>query len=267
VDARKQRCVPARVTGMKNDLAAPPCESRREPLEDYLSNREFVSSSQLRRFEKSGLTAGQLPDGGVVSGTVMGEAFHALVLEPQMFPERYLVPADTAAAQRVDSGEEAIRRQSLDAWQWSALCRGRDALLESRQAPVSDWLSAGRKELSIYWTDTQGGRWKARPDCFTDHIVLDLKTTNDCGGESFRRTRERFGYDLQAAHYVDAVARLTGEAPRFAFLAVELSTPYAVRVHELGELELDAARRRLEVLKNAYVAASVSTGRDSPRGA
>ncbi len=249
--------------GVNNGLSVHYCESRREPLADYLSNREFVSSSQLRRFEKSGLTAGQLADGGVVSGTVMGEAFHALVLEPQMFSKHYLVLADTTVGQQVDSEGDAMQRQWLDAWQWSALCRGRDALLESRQAPVSDWLSAGKKELSIYWADSRGARWKARPDCFTDDIVLDLKTTTDCRNEPFRRTRERFGYDLQAAHYVDAVARLTGATPRFAFLAVELNTPCAVRVHELDDLELDAARRRLEVLKNAYIAASVLTDQDS----
>jgi len=244
------------MTELKKDLPDHYCESRREPLADYLSNRGFVSSSQLRRFERSGLTAGQLAEGGVVTGTVMGEAFHALVLEPQIFSKQYLVLADTNAEQRVDSEGDAMQRQWLDAWQWSALCRGRDALLGSGQAPVSDWLSAGNKELSIYWADSLGGRWKARPDCFTDNIVLDLKTTNDCGDESFGRTRERFGYDLQAAHYVDAVTRLTGEAPRFAFLAVELNTPYAVRVHELSRPELDAARRRLELVKQAYSAAS-----------
>ncbi len=193
----------------------------------------------------------------------MGEAFHALVLEPQLFSKHYLVLAETTTGQRVDSEDAAMQREWLNAWQWSALCRGRDALLAFRQAPVSDWLSAGKKELSIYWADSQGGRWKARPDCFTDRIVLDLKTTNDCGSESFRRTRERFGYDLQAAHYVDAVARLTGEAPRFAFLAVELNTPYAVQVHELDELDLDTARRRLHRLKDAYVAASVMADRES----
>ncbi len=248
---------------VKNDRSAHYCETRCEPLADYLSNREFVSSSQLRRFERSGLTAEQLADGGVVTGTVMGEAFHALVLEPQMFSKRYLVLAETKTEQRVESEDAAMQLEWLDAWQWSALCRGRDALLTSRQAPVSEWLSTGRKELSIYWADQQGGRWKARPDCFTDRIVLDIKTTNDCRRESFKRTRERFGYDLQAAHYVDAVARLTGEAPRFAFLAVELDSPYAVQVHELDELELDAARSRLDALKNAYVAASSIAGRDS----
>ena len=230
------------------------CESRREPLSDYLANDTFVSSTQLRRFGKVGLTAAQLADGGVVTGTVMGEAFHALVLEPEVFATQYLVLADTHSDQAAVPEDELMQRQWLDAWQWSALSHGRDALLACR--PVSDWLSAGRKELSIYWSDVSGAQWKARPDCFTNEIVLDLKTTSDCRPPAFGRTRDRFGYDLQAAHYVDAVARLTGTAPRFAFLAVELSAPYSVWIHELCASELATARRQLDELKSGYIAAA-----------
>jgi len=241
-----------------NEFLTDRCESRREPLGDYLADRAFVSSTQLRRFGKVGLTASQLVDGGVVTGTVMGEAFHALVLEPDVFSKQYLVLADTHPGQAAISENELMQRRWLDAWQWSALSHGRDALLACTQFPVSEWLSAGEKELSIYWSDAAAARWKARPDCFTSDIVLDLKTTNDCRPQAFARTRDRFGYDLQAAHYVEAVARLTGRTPRFAFLAVELCAPYSVWVHELGADDLGAAQRQLDQLKSAYVAATVA---------
>ncbi len=236
------------------------CESRREPLADYLANCDFVSSTQLRRFGKLGLTASQLVDGGCVSGTVMGEAFHALVLEPEVFPQQYLVLADVDHRQQARSEDEAMQRTWLNAWQWSALCHGRDALLAHRQFPVAQWLAEGSKELSIYWTDEAGAPWKARPDCFTGDIVLDLKTTGDCRPDAFKHARERFGYDLQAVHYLDAVSQLTGSTPRFAFLAVELSVPYAVRVHQLEAGEIRTARRLLEQLKCAYVAAGQTAG-------
>jgi len=239
------------------------CESQREPLEDYLANRDFVSSSQLRRFARTGLTASRSHESSVVGETVMGEAFHSLVLEPHVFSQQYLVLDDTRGTQQVGSEVEAMQRHWLNAWQWSALCKGRDALLREQQAPVSQWLANGRKELSIYWGDPDNGFWKARPDCFTDTIVVDLKTTSDCRSAPFRRTRERFGYDLQAAHYVDAVSHLTGSDPRFAFLAVELSTPYAVQVHELSAGELAAARKRLSALKRSYIAATGPASRTS----
>jgi hypothetical protein len=243
------------------------CKAHREPLADYLRNREYVSSSQLRRFDRSGLPGWQLPDAGMVPGTIMGEALHALVLEPDAFSRRYLVLADAAGAQSVRCEQDLMRREWLDAWQWAVLSGARNALLSCRQAPVSRWLAAGRKELSIYWRDHAGAPWKARPDCFTDEIVLDLKTTSDCRPPAFGRTRERFGYDLQAAHYVDAVTRLTGKTPRFAFLAVELTAPYSVWLHELDGNEIDAASARLDELKRAYLAASkaVDDPRASPR--
>lgn len=236
-------------------------ETRCEPLAEYLANREFVSSTQLRRFGKSGLTASQLDNGGLVAGTAMGEAFHVLVLEPELFSQQYLVLSDADHGKSGSSGQtpseaELMRRRWVDAWQWSALRHARDALLACRKYPVADWLRAGTREMSIYWCDEAGRRWKARPDCFTADIVLDLKTTRDCRPDAFKRSRERFGYDLQAAHYVDAVARLTGKVPRFAFLSVELNTPYSVWVHKLEDDEIRAARSLLDRLKRDYVAAS-----------
>jgi hypothetical protein len=236
------------------------CEARLEPLSDYLGNIEFVSSSQLRRFARSGLTGLQLPDAGVVTGTVMGEAFHALVLEPEAFERGYLVLLDAAGDQHAVSEQGLMDRTWLDAWQWSALCGARNALLACKQAPLADWLANGRKELSIYWRDEEGIGWKARPDCLAPGIVFDLKTTSDCRPEAFRRTRQRFDYDLQAAHYVETVAHLTGQEPRFAFVAVELNAPYAVWVHELCGSEIDTARARLGELKKAYIEASRAAG-------
>ncbi len=251
---------------MQNQPTVGVCEARHEPIADYLANREFVSSTHLRRFAQLGLTASQLTNGGVATGTVMGEALHALVLEPEIFFRQYLVLAETGHQQQAPSEDDLMRRVWLDAWQWSALCHARDALLSCRQCPLREWLSVGTKELSIYWSDEAGVRWKARPDCFTREIVVDLKTTGDCRPQAFKATRERFGYDLQAAHYVDAVARLTGNKLRFAFVAVELGAPYSVWVHELAAEELRAARQRLDQLKQAYLAASKAAG-DAQAGA
>ena len=186
----------------------------------------------------------------------MGEALHALVLEPEVFATQYLVLAETRLPQAGISEGDAMQRQWLDAWQWSALHHARDALMTCKQFPITDWLSSGEKELSIYWSDGAGSKWKARPDCFTPDIVLDLKTTGDCRPHAFRRTRDRLDYDVQAAHYVEAVSRLAGQKPGFAYIAVELTKPYSVRVHELDAADSDAARSRLADLKSGYVAAA-----------
>jgi hypothetical protein len=222
----------------------------REPLSAYLSNREHASSSQLRRFARHGvLLAG---DADWFEGSPLGEALHALVLEPHCFADDYLVLDGSVPLAAHLSEEAAMRRKWLDAWQWNTLRKARDAVFSHHQGHVSRWLEAGTKELSIYWSDEWGGRWKARPDCFTQDVVFDLKTTSDCRPQAFAQTRERLGYDFQAAHYVDAIARLTGRAPRFVYVTVELSPPYAVWLHELSAAQINAVTARLQELKTAF---------------
>lgn len=228
------------------------CRTRREPLAEYLANWDYVSSSQLRRFAHNGGRLLAATDAAVFDGSPMGEALHSLVLEPDVFEQQYLVLDGSVPADRTLSESEAMQRVWLDAWQWAALARARETILACAQAPVARWLAEGEKELSIYWTDEHGGRWRARPDCFTPEIVLDLKTTADCRPEAFGRTRERLRYDFQAAHYVEAVAALCGRAPHFAYVAVELGPPCAVWVHELSEHETDNAVETLRAVKHRY---------------
>lgn len=231
------------------------CVSRVEPIEDYLADLEFISSTHLRRFTRTGLVAAQYRDSVATTGPMMGEALHSLVLEPERFRARYLVLDDARLGQTGISEEDVMRREWLDAWQWSSLKHARDALLKCDRLPVAQWLESGRKELSIYWRDVAGHRWKARPDCFTPDIVLELKTTSDCRPGPFARARERFGYDLQAAHYIDAVARLTGHVPSLLFVAIELAPPYSVWIHERRQQDMKAAHDELARIKAAYIEA------------
>lgn len=228
------------------------CFSRREPLSEYLANRDYISSSQLRRFERMGEKSIGMQVGASFSGSMMGEAMHSLLLEPDSFDSQYLVLDGSVPANRDTSESDAMAREWLDAWQWSALTRARDSILAFRLAPLARWLGEGEKELSIYWTDASGGRWKARPDCFTQEVVLDLKTTTDCRVDPFARTRGKLRYDYQAVHYLEAVNALTGATPHFVYLAVELASPYSIMVHELSDTELLAARESLGALKQAY---------------
>jgi hypothetical protein len=84
----------------------------------------------------------------------------------------------------------------------------------------------------------------------------DEKTTQDVRPAAFARTRRRFGYDLQAAHYIDAVRRLTGRTPAFAYIAIEPRPPYYVWVYELPPADLDRAEEELALTRSRYLAAA-----------
>lgn len=229
---------------------AGPVRSVREPLSAYLARTDHVSSSMLRRF-----AAGLPAFAASFPGSLLGDALHALLLEPETFDAQYLALDGSVPAGRALTEPEVMRRTWLDPEQIAALRRAADAVRSWPRVPVGAWLREGRKELSLYWRDDRGGAWKARPDCFTDEVVVELKTTFDCRPEVFAATRARLGYDLQAAHYVEAVTLLAGRRPRFFFVAVEVTAPGAVWVHELAPVALAAAAEELERLKARFLAA------------
>jgi exodeoxyribonuclease VIII len=228
--------------------------SRQEPLSDYLARTDFVSSSALRRFLRTGRPAHDvlLPDPTPREAS-LGDALHALLLEPERFDESFLRIAAGSPAQPGLTPETLMARTWLTGSECLALEAMRKAVLHCTRAPLARWLKQGKKELSIYWTDTRGGRWKGRPDCVAEDVVLELKTTADARATRFARTRRRFGYDLQAALYVEGVTRLTGRRPRFLYLAVETSRPHSVWVHEMSREELAAAEQRLAEVRERFL--------------
>jgi exodeoxyribonuclease VIII len=232
---------------------APQCFSRREPLAEYLARTDFVSSSALRRFLRTGRPPSEVlaPDQTPREAS-LGDALHALLLEPERFDETFLrLDADGKAPQGL-ALDSLMARTWLSPSECLALEAMRKAVLYCSRAPIARWLEQGEKELSIYWTDAQGERWKGRPDCLADDVILELKTTADVRTARFARTRHRFGYDLQAALYVEGVTRLTGRRPRFMYVAVETSRPHAVWVHELGAEELAGAAQRLHEARERF---------------
>ena len=237
----------------REPLAPDAVFSRREPLRDYLAQTDYASSSELRRFAR-GITR-------PFEGARLGEALHAFLLDPEAFEADYLALDGSVPAAKGLSEKEAHRREWLSPEHIAALRWVREAVHAYTKAPLARWLQEGEKELSIYWRDASGGRWRARPDCFTPEVMLEVKSTSDVRPEAFVRTRERLGYDLQAAHYLDAVQRLTGDRPRFVYLTVELIPPRSLWLHELAAHEIDAAMHKLEALRDRYLKAKPSGDR------
>ena len=231
-------------------MSPPAVFSLREPLSAYLERNDYVSSSALRRFSRFGSAAAALPSQPVPKEATIGDALHALLLEPERFDDDYF-GIDHPARPPADV-EALMGRTWLSTTHLRTLQRMRDAVLAHRMLPLREWFASGERELSIYWRDDDGGCWKGRPDCFGPEVVLELKTTVDVRPRGFQKSRRRFGYDLQAAHYLEGVERLTGKAPRFLYVAVETGEPHTVWVHEPSRDELRHAREQLDSLKTRF---------------
>lgn len=229
------------------------CYTCREPLSEYLARLDYVSSSALRRFLRTGRSAAQsmVPD-PTPRDASLGDALHALLLEPERFDESYLT-LDTGDPPPAGlDAEGATARTWLSNDESMALKGMRRAVLTYARAPLGEWFAQGEKELSIYWTDDHGGRWKGRPDCFTEDVILELKTASDVRPARFAKSRRRYGYDLQAALYIEGIARLTGRRPRFLYVAVESSRPHTVWLHEPTVAELTSAQQALDDARKQF---------------
>lgn len=95
------------------------------------------------------------------------------------------------------------------------------------------------RELAIFWT-AQGFEdipLKSKIDALSVadgvcDVVIDLKTCSDASPDAFLKSCDAFGYDIQAAFYMDACEALYGTRPKaFAFVCAESEYPFTPAVY------------------------------------
>jgi PDDEXK-like uncharacterized protein DUF3799 len=128
--------------------------------------------------------------------------------------------------------------------------------------------SDGKPEATLLW-DEDGAALKARLDWLRDDCTTidDLKTTGrSADPDAYARNLFSVGGDVQAAFYRRAVLATTGEEPRFRWVVVETSPPFALSVITpssemlaLGEAKVEWAIQRWRLC--------MSTGRWAGYGA
>ena len=175
----------------------------------------------------------------------IGDAVHALLLEPERFPLEYAVGPD--APKNTKAGKE----------QWEAFeaeLNGRTVLTHAEGTkvqliresvlahPHARWIveSEGDVEASIYWTDPVTGLLcRCRPDKLVNKFgwMVDVKTTADIS--KFSRSVYEYRYHVQDPFYSDGYATHFGEQVQgFLFLVVSTSIDcgrYPVRLFVLDE--------------------------------
>lgn len=167
----------------------------------------------------------------------LGRAVHSRFLTPDQFDDEFAVAPDCDRrtkegkaiwAELMESGKEVISTED-----WTTI-QGMQAEFPFRM------LHNARTELPLIWTDSETGvMCKGRLDAITDDYVIDYKTTSDASTNGFVNEAIRYGYDLQAAMYLEA-ARANGYSPKgFIFIAQEKNAPYLVNILHAGEAFID----------------------------
>ena len=75
--------------------------------------------------------------------------------------------------------------------------------------------------------------------------IYDFKTCESAAPEACLKSVLNYGYDVQAAHYLDTWKAATGESRAFRFIFQEKSQPHELCVVEVGQDSLDLARRKI----------------------
>lgn len=165
-----------------------------------------------------------------------GRAVHSAILTPAAY-KRDFVTVPEGIDRRTKAGKEEYQA-FVDASAGKEIISAEDA--ETVKAIVSAFkknkeaaalLKGTKREKPIFWTDDHGIKCKCRADAFKAGMMIDLKTAADAETDVFSREALRYGYDVQAAHYIDGYQHTISAAmPEWYFIVIEKAEPYAINI-------------------------------------
>lgn len=165
-----------------------------------------------------------------------GRAVHAAILTPAAYKRDFVVIPE-GIDRRTKAGKEEYQA-FVDASAGKEILTAEDA--ETVRAIVSSFkknreasalLKGTKRERPIFWTDDNGILCKCRVDALRDGLMIDLKTAADASTETFSREALRYGYDVQAAHYIDGYQHTKSAIrPEWYFIVIEKTEPYAINI-------------------------------------
>lgn len=196
---------------------------------------------------------------------LFGRAFHAFVLEPEMFAALYAVAPEfgdlrtkVGKAARDEFLAANAGKTMVSADDFDAIRRMADSIMAHPTA--RNLVIGGEAEKELRWTDERTGlSCGGRADFHIPElrIAVDLKSTENADPNAFARSVALHRYHVQDAHYRNGFAANGEPIEHFVFVAVEKAAPWAVSVcycddaalergQELLARDLDTLRRCLD---------------------
>lgn len=182
----------------------------------------------------------------------IGRAAHREVLcagsDYVVIPEDILAANGAASTKAAKEFIENARRQSLTPIkvEEANAVRAMASKVHDRLDQVKVWLDTDRSELAAI-AEIDGAMCRAMVDNAPEdpgEPLYDFKTTTDASPDAVTRAVMNYGYDVQAAHYLEVWKAATGEDRRFRFIFQEKAAPYEVAVVELHPDSLAMARKK-----------------------
>lgn len=149
-------------------------------------------------------------------------------------------------------GTKIVEQKELDEIRWML-----DSLVNHKF--VQEVFKNGRPEVRGCFKDEKTDIGVAFADDFLSFdldVWADLKTCQDSSHDGFRKSVEKFRYDLQYYTYSLGTQLVFGKKPKYpAWIAVESSEPFECRVHHVDDFYYDTGkyefRKSMDKLKAA----------------
>lgn len=197
---------------------------------------------------------------------LFGAALHKMALEPDEFFDEYAVAPNVDRRTAAGKAEYAAFTESLG--EREIVPYDMYATIEQMcgkllSVPLVKYLLSGEVETSYYFADPLTGiELQARPDVYKQvgerGLIVDLKTCASADSDSFRKAAINYGYDIQAAMFIEACRQEYGIPCDFVFVAIEKEPPYMVNVLSADELLIKYGRDRLREAIGIYKECSES---------
>jgi hypothetical protein len=229
---------------------------------EMITNLEYrkadgISSSDFRLLEISALHLNKKENFSLSGNSFdFGSALHKMVLESDDFDKEFAVapdsPRNTKAGkdEHTQFFEELEDKTAITSSEYTQIKR----MSENIQVIAGRLLQNGIAESSYFAKDENGIIRKCRPDYYIEKtgLVIDVKTTKDGSEYGFKKAIAEYSYHRQAAWYLDTLKLSGKKAERFAFITVEKTSPYMVRVYELEQEAIQRGREEYQKLLNDY---------------
>lgn len=247
------------------------------PNEVYHNDKEWLSSSQIKVALGSAHAFKYFVLDGkgkkeTTKSLSFGSVVHKLVLENDDFHNEYFVADADGIDMRTKVGKEMHAALTIEAGTRTMVTRSDydnaikcyDSVMGHKDAARLLNLP-GLSEASIYvelpHTLPSGEevqfKVRVRPDRLAHgNAIIDLKTTKNASKDSFTKDALSpwgYHYDVSAALYVRAVAKLTGEVLPFTFIAVRNDQPWECGVYNLGPDSMHVGAVRLDKALNTII--------------
>jgi exodeoxyribonuclease VIII len=213
---------------------------------EYHSNKDYLSSSDLKLLLQDPLVfyskhyEGVSIEYGNKLAMELGSYIHALLLEPEIVDQEFIVFDGKRQGKRYDEFKEQ-HKEKIIIGELSA-STAHDIVSTVRLHELfSKYLVGGSPEISLM-SELNGVPIKVRADYLIGNTIVDIKTSSKpVDFANFKQTIENYKYDLSAALYVDAFTKFTGQPHEFVFIAI-CKNPVSVMFYKASKNTLENGR-------------------------